>query len=251
MGKKLGIDRSVLSKLLTGARAPTSRHRVQIARYFGLKQSDFDLPKNAFLDVIENIVAKSDLVFLRFRTTKQNMQRYEQVVARYGGQYLIYYPQTDDGSVIASLLTIGRETKEGIEVSLINPHRDLSGKVTAYEYAGYMYPVEEFFYLYLEQKPADYEILSMIFHQSRTPQVNILKGIISGVGVLDELSFIAARPIIALRRQQNIDDWQTALGTELGYIPAGKVPEIARKQLSPEKITVRLIEKPRLESQKP
>jgi hypothetical protein len=187
---------------------------------------------------------KSDLVFLAFRTTKQSIQRCEEIVTRYGGQYLIYYPQTDDGSVIASLLSIGRATKEGIEVGLINPHRDSIGKVTAYEYTGYMYPVREFFYFYFEQRSADYEILSLIIHESRTPPVNVLKGIISGVGVLDELSFIAARPIVAVRRQRNIDNWQAALGTELGYIPAGKVPEIARKQLSTEKITVRAAEKP-------
>jgi hypothetical protein len=57
--------------------------------------------------------------------------------------------------------------------------------------------------------------------------VNAFKGVISGVGVLDELSFIATRHIIALRRQREMDNWQAALGMELGYIPAGRVPEIA------------------------
>ena len=240
LGREVEIERSVVSKLLTGARDPTSSQRLRIAKYFKLQQSNFDLPPDAFLGAVENVVAKSDLVFLSFRTTKQSIQRCEEVVARYKGQYLIYYPQTDDGSVIASLLSVGRATKEGIEVDLINPHRDLNGKVTAYQYAGYMYPVREFFYFYFEQNSADYEILALIIHESRTPQVNVLKGMISGVGVLDEASFIAARPIVALRRQRKMDNWQTALGTELGYIPAGKVPEIARKQLSTEKITVRV-----------
>jgi transcriptional regulator with XRE-family HTH domain len=239
-GSAVGINRPAVSRLLTGARPPTPDQQLRIARYFKLQPSDLDLAPEDFLRRFESLTTESNLVFLAFRTTKQNIPRCEEISARYKGDYLIYYPQTEDGTVIASLLSIGRATKEGIEVSLINPHRDSEGAVTAYEYVGYMYPVREFFYFYFEQKIADYEILSLVIHESRTPQVNVLKGIISGVGVLEELSLIAARPIIVLRRRQELKNWQAALGTELGYIEAGRVPEIARRQLSTERITVRV-----------
>jgi hypothetical protein len=241
-GKVVGIDRSGVSRLLSGARAPTANQKMRIARYFELRAVDFDLTKDEFLEVAENVVTKSNLVFLAFRTIRQNLPRFEDVAHRYEGQYLVYYPQSRDGSVIASLLSIGKSTKEGIAVRLINPHRDSSGTVTAYEYAGYMYPIREFLYFYFEQKPADYEILSIILHESRAPQVNVLRGMISGVGVLDDLSFIAARPIVVQRRRRNIENWESALGNELGYIPSGRVPEIARKHLSEERITVRAVE---------
>lgn len=121
---------------------------------------------------------------------------------------------------------------------MVNPHRDSSGNEAPYEYVGYMYPVREFFYFFLEQKNADYEILCMIVRESRTPQVAVLKGLFAGVGVLDDASMIAARPVVLLRRKRQLD-WRTALGGEIGYIPRGRVPEIARRQLSEEKITVR------------
>jgi hypothetical protein len=105
-----------------------------------------------FSETFENLAATSDLVFLSFRTTKQSMGRCEEIVARYKGHYLLYYPQTDDGTVIASLLSIERATKEGIQVSLINPHRDSNGAVAAYEYVGYMYPVREFFTFTLSRR---------------------------------------------------------------------------------------------------
>jgi hypothetical protein len=80
----------------------------------------------------------------------------------------------------------------------------------------------------------------LIVHESRTPQINVLKGLISGVGVLKEMSLIAARPIVGLRRHRELADWKAALGTELGYIPPGKVPQLALKELTGEKITVRI-----------
>ncbi|MEA2918598.1 MAG: hypothetical protein QOJ15_10679 [Bradyrhizobium sp.] len=168
------------------------------------------------------------------------MRRCQEIAARYAGQYVIYYPQTEEGTIIASLLSIGRATREGIDVSLLNPHRDSNDQMTAYKYAGYMYPVREFFYFYFEQAEAEYEILSLIIHESRTPHVSVLNGMLSGVGILEESSFIAARPVVVLRRQRQITDWQKALGTDLGYIPSGRVPEAVRRQLSVERISVRV-----------
>ncbi|MBI2740783.1 MAG: helix-turn-helix transcriptional regulator [Rhodospirillales bacterium] len=237
LGSALGIERSVLSKLMNGTRAPTSPQRVRIAQYFKVQQSDLDLPPRAFA---EGVVQRSGLVFLALRSVRQNMRRCQEVAERYQGQYVVYYPQADAGTIIASLLSVGRVTHEGIDVSLLNPHRDSNDKVTAYKYTGYMYPVREFFYFYFEQPEAEYEILSLIIHESRTPQVSVLKGMLSGVGILEESSFIAARPVVAVRRQREIADWEKALGTELGYVPSGRVPEMVRRQLSTERISVRV-----------
>jgi hypothetical protein len=85
-------------------------------------------------------------------------------------------------------------TNRALHATLTNPHKDSSESLSAFEYEGYAYPVREYIYFVLEQKNADYEILSVVLHEARAPTVNVLKGMISGIGVEKEVSYIAARP---------------------------------------------------------
>lgn len=140
--------------------------------------------------------------------------------------------------MIASLLALDRLTPNGLYATLTNPHKDSAGAISAYEYEGFAYPVREYIYFLLEQKNSDYEILSMILREARTPNVSVLKGMVAGIGVDQEVSYIAARPLVALKRQRVIDDWRSLFGKELGYLREDTVPKAARDQLSSEKITV-------------
>jgi hypothetical protein len=51
--------------------------------------------------------------------------------------------------------------------------------------------------------------------------------------------FIAARPILALRVKKEINDWRDAINQQLGYLADGQLPELVRRELSQEQITVR------------
>jgi hypothetical protein len=177
-------------------------------------------------------------MLLSFRAIQSNLDRWEEISARYAGQYNVHYGLDSKEEILVSLLTIERPTKEGIEVAFINPYREPGGEISVYEYAGFMYPVRDYLYFVCEEKSADYDILSIIIHDAHTPRVSMLKGLISGIGVRDGISSIAARPILVLRRSRPIEDWKAALGREIGYFPNDKVPEAIRRQLNNERVTV-------------
>ena len=61
---------------------------------------------------------------------------------------------------------------------------------------------------------------------------------VSGIGVDKEVSYIAARPLVALKRQRLIEDWRGVVGKELGYLPENGVKKIAREHFSSEKVTI-------------
>jgi hypothetical protein len=239
LSSELKIDRSILSKLLNGVRNPTPQQRICVAKHFDLNPSDFDREPAEFADMWTEYAHNTDLVFASFRTAKKNKIRHKDVFERYQGEYIVYYSGPPDvDTVLASLLQIKAISRDGIVVNFINPYRDLVDNISVYEYAGYMFPVSAFLYFYLEQNSSDYELLSLIVHESRSPKIGILKGMIAGVGVSKETSRIAARSVVVLRRQRQLDNWRKAIGRELGFMSRGKVPEIVRKNLDYQHIDV-------------
>ena len=239
----IGLGRSTLSRLETGREEPTTTHLDLIAQYAGLRDPDALLVDHStFRRIIQNEEARTNLMLLSFRSIKENLDRCEGITKEYAGQYVVYYCRTAEQpqKVVASLLTIERATNEGIECTFINPYKDKAGMWTAFEYAGLIFPVSEFLYGVCEQKQKTYEILSLIIRASSAPRVNALRGIITGIGVdEDDNAYIAARPMVALRRQRPIEDWRGALDKELGFLPQDRLPEMVRRQLSDEKITIR------------
>lgn len=238
LAKELGWDRTVLAKFMSGQRKPSISQKVALATVLRTQVAELELDHATFRARLEGDRTRSDMPLLTFRTTIESARRWQHTFEKYRGQYLIYYKHVVDGIVIASLLTIDRLTNDGLYATLTNPHKDSSGSTTAFEYAGYAYPVREYIYFLLEQKNANYEILSVILHEARTPTINVLRGLLSGIGVDKEVSYIAARPLVALRLQRRIDDWRAAVGKELGYLPLSGIRQIARQHLSDEKITV-------------
>jgi transcriptional regulator with XRE-family HTH domain len=238
LANELGWHRTVITKLMSSERPPNEQQMSALASFFRIEGAALEQEHQAFRVRFGGGGVVSNLSLLTFRTLRENTSRWQTTFEKYRGQYLLYYLHEPD-TVIGSLLEIDRLTTDGLHVTLINPHRDSSGNTSsAYEYAGYAYPVREYLYFLLEQKTNDYEILSIILHEARTPSVNLLKGMISGIGVVDEVSYIASRPLVALKRQRPIGNWRDAAGKELGYRPRASIPEAAQRQLSDEKVTV-------------
>jgi transcriptional regulator with XRE-family HTH domain len=239
------IDRSALSRLETGERTPQAVHLEKLAVYSGLTDpEDLLIAHETFRRIINNQDVKTNLMLLSFRSIKKNLERCESIVKTYGGQYTVYYGRTEPSAdttkqIVTSLLTIEQSTTEGIVFHFVNPYQEQNGEWSAFEYSGLMYPVSEFLYFIGEQSKNEYEILSMIMQTSPTPKVTTLRGIITGIGVQKDRSFIAARPLVALRRQKPIADWRSVLNKELGYLPEGRIPELVRRELSNEQITIR------------
>jgi transcriptional regulator with XRE-family HTH domain len=238
LAKELGWNRTVLTKLLTGKREANVTQKSKLALYFRIEPAELELDHVTFCEQLNGNRVSSGLPLLTFRTLRENTKRWRASFEKYRGQYLVYYQQKEKDTVVGSLLAIDRLTGDGLHATMVNPHRDSSGIISVYEYEGYAYPVREYLYFLLEQKNADFEILSLILHEARTPSVHLLKGLISGIGVAEEVSYIAARPLVAIKRQRLIDDWRSAVGNELGYRPQTSIPEAAQRQLSSEKVTV-------------
>ncbi len=236
LANELGWDRTVLAKLMSGEREPNANQKSALALFFRIEPSELDLDHAAFLERHTGTAA-SNLPLMTFRAVRQNTNKWRDSFEKYRGQYLLHYLHSEPNTVISSLLSIDRLTGDGLHASLINPHKDSSGNMSCYEYEGYAYPVREYMYFLLEQKNSDYEILSIILHEARTPSVHLLKGMISGIGVVNEVSYIAARPLVALKRKRAIDDWRKA--KELGYWPRSGIDNVVQLQLSSEKITVK------------
>ncbi|MEY9634096.1 transcriptional regulator with XRE-family HTH domain [Bradyrhizobium japonicum] len=235
LAKDLGWDRTVLAKLMSGEREPNTNQKGALALYFRIEPSELDLDHGAFL-ARHTGAAVSNLPLMTFRAVRQNTNKWRECFEKYRGQYVLHYLHSEPDTVISSLLSIDRLTGDGLHASLVNPHKDSGGNMSYYEYEGYAYPVREYMYFLLEQKNSDYEILSLILHEARTPSVHLLKGMISGIGVVNEVSYIAARPLVALKRKRPIDDW--AQSKEIGYRPRNAIDNAAQLQLSSEKITV-------------
>jgi hypothetical protein len=238
LATELAWDRTTVTKVLSGKRKPNTAQINALARCFRVTAADLERPHKEFRATFVGTDISSDLPLLRFRTLRGNTPRWQATFEKYRGQYNVYSQHAAPETVIGSLLEIDRITGDGLHATLINPHRDSTGSISAYEYEGYAYPVREYLYFILEQKNSDWELLSLTLHEARTPVVHLLKGLFAGIGVLNEVSFIASRPVVAIRRSRPIDNWRSALGDELGYLPHTKISEAARRQLSSENVTV-------------
>jgi transcriptional regulator with XRE-family HTH domain len=207
---ELGINRSTVSRLMNGQRRPNDRHLERIAKYAGLSNPKYLLIEHSeFRRLVAHKETRSDLALLSFRTTITSLWQCASIFAEYEGQYVVYYRRDepdDEKNVIASLLSIERVTDEGISVRFYNPYQERAGEVTAFEYSGMLFPVSEFLYIIAEQAKNNYEILSLIIRSSPTPRVTALRGLIAGIGVKSGRSYIAARPIVAVRRKNRITD---------------------------------------------
>ena len=242
--EELKIDRTSLSRLFSGKRPPTQFQLEKLAKYGGFDADDLLLPHTEFL--LRNKATSSNLVLLAFRTIRGNLSRQREIFDVYRGQYAVYYRGKkivkEERRVVGSLLDIDRRTEDTIQFRFINPYLLANGEWSAYEYSGFLFPVGETLYLLGEQKSQQYEILSMLIQMSPAPKVNILRGLMTGVGVEKvggvDRGHIAARSIVVSRRRRPLENWRSALMTELGYFPESKLSEVVQRELSDDKIDV-------------
>jgi hypothetical protein len=141
-----------------------------------------------------------------------------------------------------SLLDIRRVSGDAIQFGFINPTRLITDEMTAFEYSGFAFPVGNILYLLGEQKNQEYEILSMLIQMSQAASIQILKGLFTAIGVKNENKVekgqIIARSIVLVRRRKRIDDWRSAIGTELAFLPESKLPTIVRYALVNQNIDI-------------
>ena len=238
-GRKIGLSRWTVNKLLRGNREPTTRNLKNIAENCGVDPNDLYLGHKTFRKLYLSKSINSGYMVHALRTVKSNLHRCRDIFLKYSGQYIVYTNRPEKGIVGASLLDILRVTKNGIEFTMINPYREGS-EHTAFEYKGYMMPIDEFLYFIGEQKENSYEILTMIFHLSGAPTSGLLLGLWSGIGVRDGMKSIASVPAVAVRRKKRIEDWRSVLNVDLGSIKAKTLPEMVQRRLNADVISVRL-----------
>lgn len=232
IAEEIGIDRSTLSRLKTGAREASAEHLTLIANYAGLSEPELlHLPHEAFKEVLREGKAATNSPVHGLRIISANLGECKNTEDVYAGQYVLYTRSTRPGKVVASLLEIGSTTSNGISVSLINPYNGHDGEYLAFEYRGFMVPVAEYVYVFAEQLTGNYEVLSLIFHAVPVKPAIILEGIQSGVGVLKNRKFIASVCVVGERVRKPIAHWRDALGTRLGYLELASLPEVVRLKL--------------------
>lgn len=228
LAAEIGIPRATFSRIFNGKRAPNLKHLQKISKHLRCRIDDLRLPHAKFKRLIDEKIAGTGLPLLLFRTTKQFADTWAETSEKYKGQYIMYNGRNSEGTTIASLVSLGKPTKEGIEFSLTNPYRD-SGNYTAYEYSGLIFPVGDFLYGFAEQKLNRYELLSVILYASRTPEFSILRGLISGIGVKEGASVVSSSAVILVRQRRPIRDWRAELDRRLGYIPTTSLPVIVQR----------------------
>jgi transcriptional regulator with XRE-family HTH domain len=240
---ELKIERSIFTRLLLGEREPTAAQLSRIADYHGLEVDDMLLSHAEFVDRFSNL--NSNLPLASFRTIRNNSPRLRSVFKSYGGQYTVYNLRTSgsaDERFNASLLDIKRLSGDAIHFEFINPTRLVTGEMTAFEYSGYAFPVGNTLYLLGEQKDHEYEILSLLIRMSQAASIQILKGLFTAIGIKNEInaekSLIIARSIVLVRRKSTLEDWRSAIGTELGFLPESKLPAVVSHTLVNQNIDI-------------
>ncbi len=144
IAEEIGIDRSTLSRLKTGAREPSADHLSLIANYAGLSEPEqLHLPHEDFKDVLRKGKATANSPLHGLRIISANLGECKKAEEVYSGQYVLYTPSTRPGKVVASLLEIGTTTSNGIAVHLVNPYNGHEGEYLAFEYRGFMVPIAE------------------------------------------------------------------------------------------------------------
>jgi transcriptional regulator with XRE-family HTH domain len=237
------IDRTVISKILSGKRPPTSTQLLTLAKHFDVLDPDeLKFSHDTFVETYK--AADSNLLLRSFRAVRSHLPRLQSIYESYRGQYGVYYSRAsgkdDERLVVASLLDVHRLTREAIEFRFINPHKLPTGEWSIYDYSGFLFPIGETLFLLAEQKDNDYEVLTILIQMSHGPQVRLLKGLMSGVGVKTEEGaerhWIAARPVVLHKRRTRIESWRSSISQELGFLQETKLPEFVRRQLSYERV---------------
>jgi len=233
IAEEIGIGRSTLSRLKTGAREPSSDHLRVIANYFGIAdENHLLLPNNEFKQARREGPPTTDSPVHGLRIIASNLAACKKAEEIYEGQYVLYTPSTRPGKVVASLLEIGRTTSNGLSIGLVNPYNGHDGKdYLAFEYRGFMVPIAEYIYIFAEQLAGNYEVLTLTLHSVPVRPAIILEGILNGVGVIKNRKCIAAVPAVAYRLRKRIEHWRGALGSQLGYLEIAGLPEVIRQKL--------------------
>ncbi len=235
---ELGISRSVVNKLRNGRRSPTRRHLNCIANYCGVNPDELLLEHDSFRKIMAGKFETIPFMIHALSVIEENIEKCRDLFSIYEGQYNIYTNKSTEGEVVASLLEMQKVTKFGIQFSMVNPYREEGFSYQVFRYRGYAVPIDQFIYFFGEQEGNKYEVLTMIFQMSAAPKSVLLRGMWSGIGVTEGRKFIAAVPALAMRRQRRIDDWKTALGSDIGILPVDKVPALIQKNLRQERVVV-------------
>jgi transcriptional regulator with XRE-family HTH domain len=240
---EFGIERSYFNRLLSGEREPTAAQMLAIGNLYNLEPNDLLLPHLEFVERFST--ANSNLPLASFRTIRSNAPRLRSVFESYRGQYIVYNLRTSGQAADrfnASLLDIKRLSGDAIQFEFINPTRLITDEMTAFEYSGYAFPVGNTLYLLGEQRDHEYEILSMLIQMSQAASIQILKGLFTAIGIKNEnkveKSLIIARSIVLVRRRRRLENWRSAIGTELGFLPESKLPTIVRYALVNQNIDI-------------
>jgi hypothetical protein len=236
---KLGLGRTVISRLRSGAREPTPPQLRAIAEFAGfLSADDLLRPHNEFLEILTKGHGPNGSPLHTLAVLQRNVPRCAELLADYKGQYILYAPSSRENTVVASLFEITGVSQHGMTVRLVNPYNGHDGDYLAFEYAGFMVPASEYLYVFAEQVTENYEVTTLIFHAPPLRPVRVLEGIWSGIGVKRNRKFISASPAVAIWAQKPIADWREELGGRLGYLPIGRAGELVRQKMKRNGILV-------------
>jgi len=234
--RQCGFSQSGLSKILASTRNPTDDVLRKIAFVGGVDVSDLQLNPEDFHDIINNITISSNLCMISLRTIKDNLYRCREVFKDYEGQYILYNSSSENKIFVASLLSLNRVTKEGIEFTLINPYKGVDGRYQTFKYKGFAFPVNKYLYLFAEQEDQDYEILTIILSLSSAPKVNILEGAQTGIGVLNDRAYVASTYCCCVKQNNIIKDINKELPGKLGYLKEEKISEMVKKNFTEDRM---------------
>jgi len=240
IAKTFGLARETISRLRSGIRNPTEQHLQVFSRLFRISPNALLLDHDKFLDTIDIRRRNPGPSMASIRTISLNSNRFEDVFKKYEGSYKVYHLQLDKSKVVVSLLNVKYLADEGIIVEYINPHVDVAGHQSNYEYRGYLYPLAGFMYVVCEQFQSEYEILTMLLHDNPDPKPRVLKGLVTGIGVIEGSNYIAARPIILARQRNKLKNEHETLDGNIGHLPIGEIPQYIRNLLSTEEITMKV-----------
>lgn len=234
----LGMERWTFNKLKNGSIKPTRTHLQKISEYSGFSIKELHLQHDKFLELPNRDIIDESIMFRKFRITQSHSQNLRSIFDKYQGNYIIYTYGSGDGQIIASLLNVNRLTRSGIEFEMINPYFEGFDQYQVYKYTGFLIPAEDYLYFFGEQEKHDYEILSMVFGMTGAPEVKMLRGLWTGIGVLRGEKYIASVTALAVKQDRPLE-WRKELGEKIGYLQTDSLPEVIRRNIAPDILSVK------------
>lgn len=225
LADEIGVSGSTMSRLLRGETLATMSALESFAKFCGIDIKDTQLGFDHFLKILQYGEKNSLFMLHSLSTVKENISQCRKIEKNYTGQYLVFYKSLE--SVVVSLMSIGKTTKNGISVKIINPHRGSDGIFREFVYTGYMLPVGEFLYFACEQINMRYELLTMILHSSPTDEPTFLRGILSGIGVRDATKSVASISVYLQKQTRPLNKLQ--LSKKIKYSNLGETPAAVQK----------------------